>query len=592
SIAPGTGTTGATLAGPGPITFVNGVATFPSAAIDFGGTGYVLRATTNALNVAGAQIPSTNSSSFNVQPGPSQLLSTKSGTRVSVAAVGASNPPGPTSPVFVARNASGNPATGLTVDVAAFGRCRLMNAQGQPFTNLSYVSDVNGEVKPTVSLPTGAGGAGCTIKATGATFTTSTDSAQIAVFPLQTSHVWTGGASNVWTNAANWIPVISTTPVPSSTSDNVFIPNYNPQGIPVVPVVSGPKPAMNRLQMDTAAIVSLNNIGIDIGGGGVLGFGFTNSGSIHMTSTAPVEGIFDVLDIGQTGCGQFAPFTVSLRTVSANVMNVRCHARIDTTGVSVNTLNVIPNSGQGWLQLSQARAGLAVSGNANFTGDSLVVTGGVITVSGTSTFGGRVTWLGGTLSTVGPAVFASTSALYQTMQMFVQGDATFGGASAGQQNFAGGQLTLLGNFSQVTGIVGGPGGLTFSTSVDHVTVFAGTSPQTVAFANPTTSKFSVLQLQNQSAGGVQLTTDAQIINGTAQPRVEIASGRLQVNSGKTLTLNNGDLHFGFQSNLNLLGDIALVRIRGGCTGRSTNSATITGPGLFNGSPYDPTTCTP
>ncbi|MDB4892089.1 MAG: Ig domain protein group 1 domain protein, partial [Gemmatimonadetes bacterium] len=42
SIAPGTGTTGATLAGPGPITFVNGVATFPSAAIDFGGTGYVL----------------------------------------------------------------------------------------------------------------------------------------------------------------------------------------------------------------------------------------------------------------------------------------------------------------------------------------------------------------------------------------------------------------------------------------------------------------------------------------------------------------------------------------------------------------------
>jgi hypothetical protein len=505
---------------------------------------------------------------------------------VSVAAVGAQNPPTPTRPVFVARNAAGNPAPGLTVDVTAFGRCRLDNGFGL-FTNLSYSSDANGEVTPIVRLPQGAVGAGCLIKATGATFTTSTDSSQIAVFPAQTSHVWTGAASNVWTNAANWIPVISVPSVPSSPSDNVFIPNYNPAGLPMIPVVSGAKPSMNRLAMDTAAQVSLNNIGIDIGGGGVTGFGFTNSGSIHLAGGNPVNatGIFDILDVGQAGsCGLAAPMAAHLQTVSANVLNVRCHTFIDSTGVSANTVNVFPNAGQGWLHLSSANGALSVSGNANFTGDSLWVIGGGIVVSGTTTFGGGgVTWSNGTFSGGSDVVFSSNHASYNTAQLIVQGNVTFGGPAAGQQNFAGGQLTLLGNFTQVTGIVGGPGGLTFSTSSDHVTVFAGSTPQTVSFANPTTSKFSVLHLQNQSAGGVQLTTSAQIINGTLFPRVDIIQGRLQVNTGMTFTLNSGALHFGVNTNLNLLGNITGV---GSCTGLS-NGATITGTGTYSGGTCGP-----
>ncbi len=591
SIAPGTGTAGATLAGAGPVTFVNGVATFPSAAIDFGGTGYALRATTNALNQAGAPIPFTTSGTFSITPGPSQLLITKPGNRVSVAQVGASSPPTVTRPIFVARNAQGQPAPGLTVDVTAFGRCRLLNGQLLPFTTLTFTSDANGEVTPNVQLPTTPTGSGCLIKASGATFTTATDSSQIAVFPAQTSHVWTGAVNSVWTNAANWIPVISVPSVPSSTSDNVFIPNYNPQGLPVVPVVSGPKPAMNRLTLDSLAQISLGNIGIDIGSGGVAGWGLTNSGSIHMAATATVNGIFDILDAGQNGvCGTVAAQIISLRDVSANVLNVRCKTNIDTTTVVANTINVIPNNGQGWLHLTSSRAALAVSGNANFTGDSLWVTGGVISVTGTATFAGSdVNWSGGTLNATSTAVFASNHALYNSMQMILQGDATFGGPGSGNQQLAGGQMTVLGNFTQVTGIVGGPGGLTFNTSSDHASVFAGSTPQIVSFANPAQSKFSVLHLQNTSAGGVQLATSAQIVNGTTQPRVDIFTGRLQLNAGTTFTVNSGGVHLGPSTNLNLLGNIAGVI---SCTGRTTNSATITGTGLFNGAAYGPATCTP
>ncbi len=589
SIAPGTGTPGATLAGAGPVTFVNGVATFPAAAIDFGGTNYFLRANTNALTQAGAPIPFTSSNTFSVTPGPSQFLTTKPGTRVSVAGVGAQNPPTVTRPIFIARNAQGNPAPGLTVSVTAFGRCRLDTGNGL-FTTLSFTSDVNGEVTPLVRLPSFADGSGCLIKASGPTFTTATDSSQIAVYPAQTSHVWTGAANSNWQNAANWIPVISVPSVPSSTSDNVFIPNYNPQSIPVLPVVSGPKPAMNRLTLDSLAQISLGNIGIDIGSGGVAGWGLTNSGSIHIAATATVNGIFDILDAGQSGlCGTVAAQIISLRDVSANVLNVRCRTNIDTTAVVANTVNVFPNGGSGLLLLTSGRAGLAVSGNANFTGDSLSVSSGVINVAGTATFGGAVGWFGGTLSTGSNAVFASNHALYNSTQMILQGDVTFGGPNAGNQQLVGGQMTLLGNFTQVTGIIGGPGGLTFNTSSDHVSVFAGSATQTVSFANSAQSKFSVLRLQNTSAGGVQLTTNAQIVNGTTQPRVDIITGRLQLNSGTIFTVNSGGLRLGLNTNLNLLGNITGVI---SCTGRTTNSATITGSGLYNGAAYTASTCTP
>jgi hypothetical protein len=446
------------------------------------------------------------------------------------------------------------------------------------FTTLSYQSDANGEVNPVVRLPTGAGGAGCIIRASGPTFTTSTDSSQIAVFPLATTHTWIGAASGNWQDGNNWRPAL----IPSSPSDNIFIPNYNPQGAPVVPVVSGPKPSMNKLAMDSLASLDLNNIGIDIGSGGVAGFGRTTSGSIHIQASASVHGLFDILDVGQSGsCGSAAPMQAQLVFVQANVLNVRCHAFVDT--VVATTLNVLPNGGQGWLHLASGNRVLS-AGTANFTGDSLWVLGGAINVTGTATFGGGgVNWSNASLIAQGNALFNSNHAFYSGAQIFVQGDATFGDPNTGQQQFAGGQLTILGNFKQVTGVVGGPGGLTFATSSDHVTQFLGSSTQTITFANPTTSRFSMIEIQNSSAGGVQLTTDAQIVNGTNQPRVEIFQGRLQVNTGATFTLNSGGFRFNAGTNLNLLGNITGV---GFCSGLS-NGATITGTGTYSGATCGP-----
>ena len=583
----GTGMPGASLSGRGPITFVNGVASFPAASIDFGGTAYKLLASTTALNAQGAPIPSITSVAFDIIPGPAQLLRTKSGRRINVSPVGAANPPAGSRPVFIARNAQGNVAPNLTINLVATGRCRL-DVGGNLVTSQSLVTDSFGEVTPLVRLPSGADGAGCLVTASGPSFTTSVDSSQLAVFPTGTSHVWFGAVSSVWTNAANWVPVTSVPSVPSSPSDVVFIPDYN-AGIPVFPLVSGPKPSMNRLAMDTAAVVQLNGIGIDIGSGGVTGFGVTLGGSIHIQATAPVGGVFDVLDIGQSGsCGSAGPMTGLLKVVSANVLNVRCKTNIDTTVVTATTLNVFPNNGQGWLHLTSNRAALSVS-NGNFTGDSLWVVGGAIFVNGSATFGGGVFWNGGTYGSSGTTSFASNHALYNSVQMQVQGNAIFGGSGAGRQQFAGGLLDLNGNFTQLAGTVPTQTGQTFVTSSDHATNFNGSAQQDVSFATPTTSTFSVFRVQNTSVNGVHLLTDGQLINGTTQPRVDLVQGKLQINSGRAFTLNRGSMRLGFNTNLNLIGDIVNAS---SCSGRTTNSATITGGGNFNGAPVTATTCTP
>ncbi|MEP6731036.1 MAG: Ig-like domain-containing protein [bacterium] len=587
-IKPGTGTTGASLVGGGPITFVNGVATFAAASIDFSGTGYALEASTTVLNGSGGAIADATTSPFNIQPGTAQLLTTKAGRRISVNPVGSVNPSPATSPIFVVKNAQGTPTQNLTINLASTGRCRLLNGS-TPVTTLAMTTDVNGEVAPAVQLPSGADGAGCLIKATGASFTASEDSSQIAVFPNGTSHVWTGAANTAWSSPLNWIPVIAVPAVPSSPSDVVFIPNYKSPGGGNIPMVTGPKPSMSRLAMDTAATVFLNGIGIDIGSGGVTGLGLFASGSIHLQATASMAGLFDILDIGQNGsCGSVAPMVGTLTDVHASVLNVRCKTMIDTMTVSTGALNVFPNAGQGWLFLSSARAGLVVAGNASFAGDSLWVTGGAVFVSGTTTFGGGVSWTGGRLTSTGPVTFASDHAFYGNVRIVAANNATFGGAGAGQQQFAGDSLTVLGDFTQISGTVSGQTGLTFTTSSDHVTAFAGMAQQKISFADPTTSRMSVLLVKNPSTG-VRFLTNAQLINGTAQPRVNLFQGQLQIASGKTFTVSSGNVSLGFSTNLDLTGNILGVNF---CSGRTTNSASITGSGLFNGTAYSALTCTP
>ena len=125
-------------------------------------------------------------------------------------------------------------------------------------------------------------------------------------------------------------------------------------------------------------------------------------------------------------------------------------------------------------------------------------------------------------------------------------------------------------------------------ATDNADTPAGPGPEeTPAASKPST--FSVFRVQNPSAAGVHITTNAELINGTTQPRVDLVQGRLQVNAGSAFTLNRGNVRLGSLTNLNLLGDIVNAN---SCSGRTTNNATVTGSGNFNGAPITATTCTP
>jgi hypothetical protein len=343
-----------------------------------------------------------------------------------------------------------------------------------------------------------------------------------------------------------------------------------------------------QVALDTSAVVNLNAFGIDVGSGGVTGKGIFINGVVHLQATATLNGVFDQVDIGQSGtCGSVAPMTGTLGFVSANNLNVYCRTLIDTTAAAALNVNIFPNAGgNGWLTIN-ARGALAVSNNANFTGDSLYVQGGVISVNGSATMGGsRVLFGNGSaLSVQGPAFFnATVGGDYTNAQIRVQGNVLVGGGVSGQQSFSGGYFQAGGNFTQTAGALS----QTLRTSNDHRIQFLSSSPQVLSVASPA-STFQLLEFNNGSASGVQLASDITIVNGTLQARVDVMRGKLNVTTGTTLSVGGGMLRLGTGANLNLNGNVANVST---CFGRTLNSATLSGTGLFNNAAYTAATCTP
>jgi hypothetical protein len=271
--------------------------------------------------------------------------------------------------------------------------------------------------------------------------------------------------------------------------------------------------------------------------------------------------------------------------MAAGTLDIYCATKIDTAvAVVLGNLVVHPNGGA--LSLTQSRAGLSVSGNATFTGDSLSSAGALINIGSNTILGGaKVLVNGGTVVLQGNAAFQAVQATYSGTTMSVAGLASFGGGSTGAQLFSGGTLNLSGSFDQQPGA----SLATFTTSNDHVTWFTGTLSQSISFAN-SQSSFSILRLQNSNPGGVVVLTNAQNINGTTQPRIDLVYGRFVLNPGVTFSAS-GNMTLGTSTNLDL-GAGSNLQLSGGCSGRTTNGATITGTGNFNGAPYTTSTCTP
>ncbi len=555
----GTGTTGAILTGDSAV-FVNGVATFPAVALDQGGT-YTLVASTIA---AGNPKPVT-SQSF--------VVSTLVGSGGLVLKSGGFNvlPVGTTTqvtPIFAAKTVTGAPYPGQTVYVNTSGRCRISTVQGSQ-TAWQYITDVNGEAAVPLVLPTDPDGTGCIIRGF-AEFTIQQDSALVALYPAVTTHVWTGRTSVDWNTASNWYtPAAPAAPtVPNGTTTQVFIPNYTSANSPQMST----RPVVGRIVLDTSAVVNLSGLGLDVGSGGVNGFGIFVNGTVHLAATGYLNGIFDQLDIGQSGsCGAAAPMTGSIRTISANVMNVYCRTRIDSTAAAVTTLNTIQNGGEGRLSIVGPNALLQVRGNAAIAGDSLYVSG-IMYVGGSATLSGKGINVTGTVQVQGNTTFNADAATYGNASVYVGGAVAVGGGSAGVQQFFGGQLTVVGSFTELPGIVPG----TFSTGSDHLTLFAGTTPQTISMSDTLNNHFSGLQLQN--AAGVQLLSSVSVINGTTQPRVILTLGQLYIPPGSIMNVG-GNVSLGSGTTLNVDGQMLITG--GACSGRA-NGATVTGAGSVNG----------
>ena len=588
ALTSGTGTAGASLTSPPSLTTVtnNGIATFPNLSVDISGNNYTITASTSALTAQGAPVPTQVSAAFNVTPGQFGLITTKASTRQSVDAAGTSI--ASTQPVFVVRNAAGTLLQGTSVKITANGHCFINNGNfnGPTFT---YASDAIGEVKPSIRLPASASvGGGCSVIASAPALTAAYDTSLYAFYPSGTTHVWMGTASTNWSNSSNWVRPGQSAAVPSSPSDQVFIP--------VFAGVTGNRPALNgvlhpvmaRLALDTNAFVQLNSnildVGTTVGASGVSGFGFILNGTTRLIANGTLNGIFDKLEIGVNG-GACSNMMGALATVTASQLDLYCAARVDTVA-SVSTDLVVHPSGGG-LTIANNSAGLTVNGNALFTGDSLVAQGGVISVNGAATFGGITvsTNSGTAISVNGAATFAARQATYNNAALVLQGKATFGGTGAGAQQFFGGVMTLLGDFAQIAGtVVGVPS--TFTTASDHILRFFGTSAQAISFVTNTNS-LSRVQFGNTSATGVTLNSSIGNVNGTSQPRFFLSSGKLTLGTGVNFT-DSGNIVFGSGTTLNLSSGSNLGFSNGTCSGH--NGMTINGPGTIGGQVVTAFTC--
>ena len=509
------------------------------------------------------------SNQVTLQRGPAAELRTL-GTRFSADQVGTATPS--IAPKFFVSDGVGVPKTPVLINVQVFGRCQISVGETLQ-TSTSMMSDSNGEVTPSIRLPGGGVGAGCTVFAAGTfpTVTQASDSSYLAVYPSGTTAVWRGFTDDVWNRGDNWFRPGSPPPASPTSADQIFVPQYAPASRkPRITAVA----AVARAVLDTGALVNLGGIGLDIGAGGVRGYGTFINGAVRLLQTATADGVFDQLDAGTAASCDGPTPVATLDVVVATSLNVYCRAVIDTNGVTAGSATV--RSG-GSLQIN-TRGTLIVNGNATFGGDSVSVLGSMYVVDGVTEFGGgRVGIYNANNVSLNDVVFKSAAGSFSNSFILVRGNAVFGGAGAGQQSFSGGTLAIYKNFTQLTGTVAGVTGLTFSTSGDHVTAFAGTTSQSVSFANPTTSKFSRVRITNPLFP-VVFNSNVEFINGTTQPRLEVQAGGLTIPNPQVLNLGGGQWALSSGTTTTVDGFILSA---GSCTGRNIG-ATLTGTGQING----------
>jgi hypothetical protein len=258
--------------------------------------------------------------------------------------------------------------------------------------------------------------------------------------------------------------------------------------------------------------------------------------------------------------------SATLWQVAAKTLDAYCATRVDST-TRVQTLTSYATGGT--MTLANAASFLAVSGNANFSGDLLQMDKGAIQVDGPATFGGgRVLVTGGGITLRSSAQFSSTSASYDTAKVLIEGDVTFAGT--GVQKFNSGSLTLHGNFAQ-----NDVGNGNFDASADHTTIFSGAKTQSISFADPNSSHFGRLEVDNPLGVAFLTSSNQPLSTPTARSIILLPSGVMSVNNGAAVSLAGLiDLRTG--SKLTVDGSLSVTSCQGG------SIATIGGVGAING----------
>jgi hypothetical protein len=224
-------------------------------------------------------------------------------------------------------------------------------------------------------------------------------------------------------------------------------------------------------------------------------------------------------------------------------------------------------SAGGTITLPSSTSSLAVTGNADFSGDLLQMDNGSLQVGGAATLGGgRVVVTGGQIAVGGAAVFKAASASFDAASVLVQGDATFAGTGA--QKFNTGKLTLQGNMAQIDS-----GVANFDASADHVTIFGGAKPQAISFADPNSAHFGALQIVNSAGVTFATSSNQPASSPTARSITLQANGVMTVRSGAAVSLAGG-ISLLTGSTLTVDGSLSVSS----CV---NSGATISGSGLIN-----------
>jgi hypothetical protein len=416
-------------------------------------------------------------------------------------------------------NAPSSPVT-VNLSVVA-GSCSLSAS------STSIPSDASGEVHPAVVLPGSVGG--CVLRASVPSLPAATPAeSQLALYATGTTHVWSGAVSDKWDDPSNWYSVATTGSgtIPSAASQ-ALVPTWP---APYAPPRLTTLTQIDKLWVQDGGFLDQSGQTLIIGNGGVVApAGSLTNGTTNMRGTGTLDGTFDRLAIGQVD-GVCSGVNASLGLVTSKTLDVYCATRVDSSA-RAQTLTVYAAGGT--LTLPSSTSSLAVSGNADFSGDLLQVDNGNLQVDGAATLGGgRVVVTGGQIAIRGAAVFKSASASFDAASVLVQGDATFAGT--GSQKFNTGKLTLQGNMAQIDS-----GVANFDASADHVTIFEGAKPQAISFADPSSSHFGELQIANSAGVTFATSSNQPASSPTARSITLQPNGVMSVRSGAAVSLAGG-----------------------------------------------------